>query len=590
MHLIQSAFNNASVSEIALRKPYELLLDNNNNQVPQTNRWHQQYIEQFEALGYLNWDYNLIKEVNNRNHTNETYGNRFNASINYRPIDGLKLSSSLLYESINGYDRELNNENVFSTANTINQYTLYDPATGLLDHQFPTGSILYESYSPMTTYTFRNIVSYNKNFGENHKIYAIIGTEMRQIYSTSMSSTHVGYDEESLEYSNLYLTGGVENFYGIVSNFQNNTYRTDYGDIKNRHLSYFTNMGYTLMNKYTFTASARVDKTNLFGIDKRFRNNPLWSVGFKWNMVKEDFLPDFVNRLDLRTSFGYNGNVDKGAKSFATATYSTNIRNERFLTMNSPKNNDLSFEKTRIYNLGADFSLWQNRLTGSFDMFLKNSGDLLSYVATDPTTGWSQIYSNYASVTNKGFEIELNSKVYKSSNLSITLGGNFSFVKNIVSKVESPRILAKYYISGGSGAARVGIPISSLYSFRTAGIDTNGEYLTYTAADSVVIGRDSYTLEYDDLVYSGQTDPKYFGGISASIRYKKFRFNTSLAYKGGHVSRMPIPNYGAAAYGNNTHESISNAWRIPGDESKPGVLPAMLGPLTGETAWKRQNA
>jgi len=579
--------NGISTSAISQRKPYELIMGEDGEYLPQTHGHHKAYTDTFQELGYLNWDYNLKKEIDNYDNTQEILDNRFNVSLNYAtPIEGLSLNTSFLYQVSKNVGKKIENQSVWNTADFVNKYTLYDETTGELEHTFPVGSILTETSNPFSTHTFRNIASYTTNLNEGkHYINAMAGFEIREATWEGSKVVHVGYDDRSLQYQDLDLEGRVPTYSGDNANFPVNSFRSMFSYNKERHLSYFTNLGYTYLDRYSLTASARIDQTNLFGVDKRFRYNPLWSVGFKWAMTQEDFLPDYFNRLDLRLSYGFSGNVDHNAKSFATARYATDIYGQKYLQMQAPKNNDLSFEKTGTFNIGVDYSFLQNKLFGTLEYFTRESTDVLGSTQNDATTGWNSLFSNYASISNKGFEMDVNALIIDQKDLKLRLGVNYTFVKNELTKIKNAQNTSRLFIAGGADAAQLGQSISSLYNYRSAGINSSGDYLTYNKAGDVVTGADASTLLFEDLVNSGQTTPKYYGGISAGLDYKKFKLDLLLSYKGGHVSRMPIPNYGYAASILNTHESIAKSWRRAGDENKPGILPAMLGTVSTQSTW-----
>jgi TonB-linked SusC/RagA family outer membrane protein len=585
--LRKAKMNSVGAGSFAARKPYELITGENGEYLPETMQHHQAWLDEqdFESKGYLNWDYNRLRELENKDYTSETFENRLTTTLNYNPISGLDLSTSFLYEIRKSEYRNHENLNMFNTRNVINKYTLYDEATETIDRQFPLGAILRINRSPISTYTWRNIAKYNRNFkGGDHRLNAMLGTEIRDATFQSSRNVTVGYDDRTLIAKQLTLTGAVEDFEGNSRGF-GNSYLDEFGYRQERHLSYFSNFSYTLFDKYSFTASARVDKTNLFGVNKRFRNNPLWSVGGKWNIVKEEFLPDFINKLDLRSSFGYTANINRTARSYATALFGTNYLGEEYLNMRSPKNNDLGFERTAVINVGIDYSVLQNKFYGSIEFFNKKSTDVLGNVANDPTTGWSSIFSNYAHISNSGFELDVNSKIIDNKDIKWTVGFNFSTIKNSVDKVDTPLNAAKLFVNGGTGAARVGMPISLMYNWRSAGVNSVGEYLTYRADGTTVEGNDAYSLLFEDLVYSGQTDPKYFGGFTSTVEYKRFMLTANFTYKGGHISRMPMPSYGVAVGGSNTHRSIADSWSKAGDENKPGVLPAANGNEVLWTQW-----
>jgi TonB-linked SusC/RagA family outer membrane protein len=579
--------NGISTSAISGRKPYELIMGENGEYLPQTYGHHQAYIDPLQDLGYINWDYNLKKEIDNYDNTQEILDNRFNVSLNYNtPIKGLNLSTSFLYQVRKNIGENIANQSVYNTADFINKYTLRDETTGELDHTFPVGSILTNTNNPLSTHTFRNIASYTTILDEGkHYISAMGGFEVREATWESSKVIHAGYDDRSLQYQDLDLEGRVPTYSGDNANFPVNSFRSIFSYRKERHLSYFTNLGYTYLDRYSLTASARIDQTNLFGVDKRFRYNPLWSVGFKWAMTQEDFFPDYFNRLDLRLSYGFTGTVDHNAKSFATARFATNIYGQKYLQMQSPKNNDLSFEKTGTFNIGVDYAFLQNKLYGTLEYFTRESTDVLGAIQNDATTGWNSILSNYANISNKGVEMEVNALIIDQDDLKLRLGVNYTFVKNELTKIKNAQNTARLFIGGGPDAAQLGQPISALYNYRSAGINSTGDYQTYDKEGNVYTGADASTLFFEDLVNSGQITPKYFGGISAGLEYKKFKLDLLVSYKGGHVSRMPIPNYGHAGSIFNTHESIAKSWRLAGDENKPGILPAMLGTTSTQSTW-----
>ena len=596
---INTTFNKAylnglSVGEIVNRKPYELIFDEQGNKLPQSYTWHQRYIDQFEPMGYLNWDYNLKTELDNRDHTTQGLENRMNIALDYTILDGLNVSTAFLYELSSFKNTNYQNQDSYYARNLINTFTIIDQSTGDLNHQFPMGGILTEIPGSLNSYTWRNIVNYNKELkGGDHIITALGGFEMREVIIQSHKDVYAGYNPQTDTHQEITLSGYEPSFQTNTAGenklllFNTLPFRPDSTHVQDRHLSYFFNAGYTYKNKYSFTTSARLDQTNLFGVAKRFRNNPLWSVGFKWNAVEEEILPDFFNRFDLRASYGFNGNVDRRAKSFATADYRANLYDEVYLSINEPKNDDLGFERTAVLNLGLDFAIWSNRFSGTFEYFIKQSSDVLGFIANDPTTGWGSVYANYADISNKGYEASFRVVVLAKNEFNWSIGFNYSNVENKVEYIDEPNSQARYYLNGGSGAARIGQPISSLYNFRSAGVGVDGDYLVYDAEGGIVVGQASNTLEFNDLVYSGQTDPTFFGGFFTDFSYKNFSFSARFSYKGGHVARMPMPDYGRAASTANTNEGIVHAWRSFGDEFISGVLPGVMGPESLQPLWRQ---
>ncbi len=143
------------------------------------------------------------------------------------------------------------------------------------------------------------------------------------------------------------------------------------------------------------SSAYRVDKTDLFGADPKYRGRPLWSAGASWNLQNEDFMKGlkWIDVLKLRASYGLTGNIDQSVSSYLTAAIAVNdINSSKGATLNTPPNDQLRWEKTASWNVGVDFSFIGNRLSGGIDWYYKKSTDLLSLTDIDPTTGWTSAH------------------------------------------------------------------------------------------------------------------------------------------------------------------------------------------------------
>ena len=184
-----------------------------------------------------------------------------------------------------------------------------------------------------------------------------------------------------------------------------------------RFVSMYANAAYTLLDKYSLNASIRVDQSNLFGSDPSVQFKPIWSTGVIWNMAKEDFMSRasrWLNRLNLRASFGYAGNSpDPGQGGpYNILSSVTEANYSRFglgYVVVTPANDKLSWEKTRILNLGVDWAVLDNRLSGEVDFYHKYTTNLLGNAPVDPTTGFTTVLSNIGTMTNAGVEFTINS-------------------------------------------------------------------------------------------------------------------------------------------------------------------------------------
>ena len=152
------------------------------------------------------------------------------------------------------------------------------------------------------------------------------------------------------------------------------SYNTD------RYFSAYGNMAYTYNGKYTLSGSARTDASNLITDDPKYRYSPFWSAGLGWQLGEEDFLADatWIDRLNVRATYGFNGNVDRSTSFLPLLNVSgvANVyTNETTATIGSYGNPTLRWEKTRSIDLGVDYSLFGSKLFGSVDLYHKKGED-----------------------------------------------------------------------------------------------------------------------------------------------------------------------------------------------------------------------
>ena len=368
------------------------------------------------------------------------------------------------------------------------------------------------------------------------------------------------------------------------------------GDI--REVSFFSNIGYTFRDKYSVTGSFRVDQKNLFGSDPKFRYKPLWSVGGSWQMSKENFMSgiNFLNRLTLRTTYGINGNASNKYSPYAQATNEIETRGSQLydlLRISNPANDQLKWEETAVFNLGVDFAVLKNRISGSIEYYHKNSTDLLGSRPLDPTNGFASAKVNYASMLNTGVDITVKGKILESNGLKWDARLLFSYNKNEVTEVVNQNIVPVNLAWGG--ALRIGQPLDNIYSFNYAGLNENGDIMIQTAAENNPVNWRDYQgneLE-EDLIYHGNGTAPVYGGLSTTVSYKWFDLTVNASYKFGysfkHYRGVGVDGYD---YNLRMHADWADRWREPGDELTtriPKIAYDGVNPYSGVTEWYWDN-
>jgi TonB-linked SusC/RagA family outer membrane protein len=415
--------------------------------------------------------------------------------------------------------------------------------------------------SELKSWIIDNLLTYEKNFGKNHvDVTALYSAEERKFNSTSTIAS--GFINDILEFNNLSAattTSARSNAWKLNNNSQ------------------MLRLNYTYDSRYLFTATARRDGSSVFGSNtSKFATFP--SVALGWNVSKEKFMENvkLINNLKLRFSYGLAGN--QGIQPYGTIS--------TFGTTNSPYNglssvgliadvignNNLTWESTYGSNFGIDFSMLQNKITGSIEAYSTKSRDLLIFRSIPTTTGYTRVLDNLGLVSNKGVEISI-----KSQNLSIK---DFKWETNFNFSSNKNRIVELYGDGKDDIGNRwfIGKPISIVYDYRLQGIWQTGE--TPANQDPTAKPGDlkfedangSKTITADDKVILGQTAPKWIGGITNTFHYKNLHLNIFIQTVQGVTKnnsmmdfrdlagRQNLPaelSYWTSANSNNTRPSLT---------------------------------
>jgi len=532
---------------------------------------------------------------------------------NFRVVGDLttKIANGLNFVLGGSYERQVNintdymGEMASETRAAMDAYTLMDPS-GKPVFQLPQGAIQKTTNSLMFSYTIRGLFNFDRVFNK-HAITVLLGAEQRKIVTDNALNTMFGYDDQLLTskpmnynlfngvtsspFSNDFLVKNSKLSGYYLNNFISNT-NTD-----NRFVSVFGNASYTYNGKYTATGSFRIDQSNLFGTSPRFRYTPLLSGGILWAIKKESVLKDveWVNGLSLRTSIGYNGNTAKGAGPYTIISALTNsLAGPNTVVGNyitSAPNSELRWERTFNKNIGLDFSVLANRISGSVDYYTKHSKDLVESMFIDPTYGGngSGLMANNAEVMNKGIEISLNSQNISNSNFNWSTSLSASFNNSELLAFNYNRVQSATDLVGAFASAPrvIGKELQPVYSYKYAGLDQNGRPQAFDDMGNKIVPGGSIfapvSVPVSALNYEGTQTPRYVVGLSNQFSYRDFSLATTIMYYGGHVGQIPAPIIKTTR----PIEGALNYWQKPGDENFtdiPGFPGGVFSPTYFSTA------
>lgn len=526
----------------------------------------------------LDWTYRPLDELSlaDRNIKGRDY--QIFAGIKYKIVPSF--NAELKYRYGNGFSdtRNHDSQQSYYTRNLINTYTKIDAVTGAVTRPVPLGDILSLSNNSYTSQNLRAQMGYEGSFNTNHRLTAIAGAEIGEVLTNSRSSRLYGYDpirETSLpvDYVNTYPNYIFGNSAVIPSGL-------DLGKLTNRTLSFFGNGAYAYRNRYTLSASARSDGSNLFGVRTNQKWAPLWSVGTGWDISRETFYRvAFLPKLKLRATYGYNGNIDKNVTAFLTTQVgSTNRYGSIFSSVLNPPNPDLTWERIGQFNLGLDFAFKNNRISGTAEYYHKNGKDLIGDAVLAPSSGFSSFRGNTAGIKGNGIDLTLNALV-TDNEFTWNVFALFSATKTWVSDYKKMPKVNSDYISGST--PKIGRELNGIYVYKWGGLDplTGDPQAFLNGLPSKDYAKIVSGTNSDDVEYAGSAAPRYFGSLMNSFSYKGFSLSVNLVYKLGYIFRRPSVNYVSLLGGNAGTGSADYAfrWRKSGDEQFTNV-PSLLYP------------
>ncbi|MBL1410828.1 SusC/RagA family TonB-linked outer membrane protein [Sphingobacterium faecale] len=552
--------------------PYQLFRDGQGNPLDLNylkfaNEDIRQLREEQTGIGLR---YNPIEEYDHGYSSSRQALARTLGGLNINIWDGLSFEG--LYGFVYGHDRSHSEEMEESFTTRYKAATMTAPpkqAGGEVVRYIPKeGSIYTLNNRDAQQWTVRNQLQYQKEFGD-HAVSALLGQEAQEQRGISERSRLFGYNPQTLTYATvdypalLSSEGIAGGYFGRIS-LSNDDRPFRQEDNQTRFVSYYGNASYAYKNRYVWNGTLRKDESNLFGKDKAAQNRAIWSVGGKWNISKEAFMTDVraINSLSLRMTYGLSGNSPAPGTAASYDILAGEHWNEApgglVLEVVVPGNPGLTWESTSTRNIGVDFELFNQVLSGSLDYYDKKTTGLIGIYPVNMLTGQSSTTGNLGDMDNKGFEMALNSRNISTPDFSWNTMLVMSYNKNKLIRIED---------NGTSSTAmfRAGYPTYAVFAYNYQGLNELGDPIIQLANGERTSDRVPTTV--DDVVFKGTTQPVWNGGFSNRIRYKQFGFDVHAVYNFGHVFRRPVViPFSSARFTTNIPVEFENRWKNPGDE------------------------
>jgi TonB-linked SusC/RagA family outer membrane protein len=532
--LYPNAFNNASYNwSNSANSPLAKL----QNKVGETKK--------YRTLATIYGEYAISKDLNFRSSIN--FDNTDNTAAGYTP---------------------------YTVSGTITTRT-FNPATNANLTAGTSGS--YNTYKRQT-FVNENTLTYNHIFNKVHNLTVLLGQS---------------YNVDRTDMSSLSSVGGYTN--SVIQTLNAAAATTGSSSAtKDVLVSFFSRVQYAYKDKYLLSASLREDGSSRFGINTKYGIFPSASVG--WRIIEEDFMKKIpvISDLKLRASYGVNGNNNIGdyqsVATLGSAGYVLGYPTQALALGQAPSvlvDPNIKWEKSQTYDVGLDFGVLNNRITGSFDYYNKYNDNLLYNVPVPETSGFTSVLTNAAAVRNVGEELEITTRnLVGKFQWSSTI--NISHYANKVVRLygnQQQSIIPNSY-ENSDAILKVGYPINSIYVVKQDGFltqdDINNHYPTYGTTETV--GDPKY-IDYNhdgvitdaDKQIVGHPNPNYTWGITNTFRYKGFDLSVLIqGQNGGDIYSLlgrAITRTGQG-YTDNAPAFYTQRWRSPSDQGAGRVSKA----------------
>ena len=463
-------------------------------------------------------------------------------------------------------------------------------ATGLIWSDSRTNTASDKDDESFTIQTFNKLYFTPQFEDENrHRLIGLLGlnTYSRSSHSYSGQTTNLASTElrDPSIASRLYSTGSINS-----------------GSSAQRNMQVYANLNYTFLDRYTIYGNLNFEGNSRFGENYRFGLFP--SISGRYRISGENFLQgaEWLDDLSLRASYGISGNAPSSDYLYYNkySTYSYSYLGQTATYPSSLELRDLRWERNYVFNVGFNFVAFQNKLNIEGEYYTRKVTDQFMNNLSIPTTsGFSTMSTNYGTILNKGFELNVNWQIVRTKDWNVKLAFNLARSENSVTEIsEYAELYSGSWNTNGSYLSRVELnqPTGSFYGYIYEGVylnedqtiardskgnkiytmDENGNkvpvYMTFgypSIAYQFQPGDAKYkdvnndgNINYQDIVWLGDRNPLFFGGLTPSIKWKNWSLNTVFFFRyGNSVINQTRMNLESMYSYNNQSTSVLKRWR-----------------------------
>ncbi len=533
--------------------------------------------------------YNFINERDNSG--SKARSNFMSAAldVNWHILDWLT------YQFTGGYSNNNSTNESWATERTYyiaNEYRGYDfnsvtpTSPEFKAAQLPFGGKLYTNDNNQYSYNIQNKLQFSKAFNADNRLNALLGMELRSSTAKGTANTVWGYVPDRGERivaptipSEVVSPAGSPTGWGILKEIYDRGWKRT--NNTNNFLSFFATFAYSFKNRYVMNANVRNDASNVFGQDINHRIDPTYSFGFSWRASEETFFQkhlSWITTLNFRGTFGIQGNA-LTRESPELILNQNGVQagyNRYYSTISQIPNPYLSWERTKNWNFGVDLELF-HMFYMNLEYYTRRSNAVIS-VDLPFEYGINQMKRNGGIIYNRGIEYTLSFTPIQKRDFALNVNLNASKNWNKGGETTIDRNTAMYLNGGGTQILKEGYPLTAFWSYSFAGLDGSNGKPTF---NYVEVPEEEKSKSIDPttyLVYSGEKEPYFTGGLGLSFRYKSLSLNTSFSLLLGSHKRLPSPYGDFQGFHDmmpspisNINRDLLNRWQKPGDEAHTNI-------------------
>lgn len=444
-----------------------------------------------------------------------------------------------------------------------------------------------ETTEQLANYSLDQLLTYTPTIGTDHNLNALVGFTAQQETVRGLSGSANTFPDDLVP------------FLGAGSIRSSNSYEFGF-----TLLAYLARVNYSFKDRYLASASFRREGSSRFGTQNKYGDFPAASVG--WRISEEPFMPKYawLNDLKLRASWGVTGNNNIGNyPSLAFVGANNYILDNAFApgkVVSSFANSELKWEKSNQLDIGMDLSLFNNKLSFTFEYYKKITNDMLLPISIPAVSGFTTSLANIGKVQNRGIELGADYRTNIGA-INFRTNANIAFNRSKILAIKGANDMLWYgSFYGGYNVQKVGRPIGMIYGYRKLGIfNTQAEIDASPKQDGVIPGGMKFadtngdgviTYDTQDMVEIGNPNPAFTWGWTVAADYRKFDLN--LLFLGAHDFDI-YRNIEASTMNMdgvfNVLDKAKDRWRSP---ENPGSNPTAKNSQGGTNyfKWSRESS